>query len=138
MITQAVCNSFKEELLLGVHDFDLDTFKMALFGSAATLTAATTTYSTSNEVSGSGYTAGGVALTGATTALTDSIAYADFNDAEWATVTIEPRGALIYNSSKANRAVVVLDFGETLNIVAQPFQVVLPTADQYTAIIRIR
>ena len=136
-ITQAMCNSFKTELLGGTHDLDTDTIKIALFTSSATLGASTTAYSTSNEVSGTGYTAGGNTLSGATISLSGSTAIVDFTDTTWSSATITARGALIYNSSKADRAIAVLDFSSDKSSTNGDFTVVFPAADASNAIIRI-
>jgi hypothetical protein len=136
-ITQAMCNSFKTELLGGTHDLDTDVIKIALFTSSATLDASTTAYSTTNEVVGSGYTAGGNTLAGAAISLSGSTAIVDFSDTTWSTSTITARGALIYNSSKADRAVAVLDFGGDKTSTSGDFTVVFPAADASNAIIRI-
>jgi uncharacterized protein YfiM (DUF2279 family) len=147
-ITQAMCTSFKLELLNGSHDFDLssgDTFKVALFTSSATLSAATTAYSTTNEVSGTGYTAGGNSLTRIDPASSGTTAYVDFADSTWSTATLTARGALIYNSTPnttsgsapANAAVAVLDFGGDKTSTAGDFTIQFPTADASNAIIRI-
>jgi hypothetical protein len=136
-ITQAMCNSFKTELLGGTHDLDTDTIKIALFTSSATLDASTTAYSTSNEVSGTGYTAGGNTLAGAAISLSGSTAIVDFTDTTWSSATITARGALIYNSSKADRAIAVLDFSSDKSSTAGDFTVVFPAADASNAIIRI-
>lgn len=136
-ITQAMCNSFKTELLGGTHDLDTDVLKIALFTSSATLGASTTAYSTTNEVVGSGYTAGGNTLSGAVISLSGSTAIVDFSDTTWSTATITARGALIYNSSKANRAIAVLDFGGDKTSTSGDFTVVFPAADASNAIIRI-
>lgn len=136
-----MCTSFKVELLKGVHNFSAsggDTFKMALYTSAATLDATTTAYSATNEVSGTGYTAGGAALTNVDPTSTGTTAFADFADVTWASATITARGALIYNSSAAgNPAVAVLDFGADKSTSASNFTVVMPTADSSTAVVRI-
>lgn len=136
-ITQSLCTSFKQELLEAVHDFPNDTFKIALYTSAAALDAATTAYTTSNEASGTGYTAGGntLSVTGPTTSGTT--AYVDFADTTWSSATLTARGALIYNSSKANRAVAVIDFGEDKSVAAGDFTVQFPTYDLNNAIVRI-
>lgn len=136
-ITQAMCNSFKTELLGGTHDLDTDTIKIALFTSSATLGASTTAYSTTNEVVGSGYTAGGNTLSGATISLSGSTAIVDFSDTTWSSATITARGALIYNSSKADRAIAVLDFSTDKSSTNGDFTVVFPAADASNAIIRI-
>lgn len=136
-----MCTSFKVELLKGVHNFSAsggDTFKIALYTSAATLDATTTAYSSTNEISGTGYTAGGAALTNVDPTSTGTTAFVDFADATWASATITARGALIYNSSAAgNPAVAVLDFGADKSSSASNFTVVMPTADSSTAVVRI-
>ena len=137
MITQAMCSSFKSELLAGTHDLDTDVIKIALYTSSATLSAATTAYSATNEVAGTGYVAGGNTLAGATISLDGTTGICDFTDSTWATSTITARGALIYNSTKANRAIAVLDFGTDKTTTADGFVVVFPAAAAATAIIRI-
>lgn len=137
-ITQAMCNSFKTELLGGTHDLDTDVIKIALYTNSATLGASTTAYTTSNEVTGSsGYTAGGNTLSGAAITLSGSTAIVDFSDTTWSTATITARGALIYNSSKSNKAIAVLDFGSDKSSTNGDFTVVFPAADASNAIIRI-
>jgi O-acetylhomoserine/O-acetylserine sulfhydrylase-like pyridoxal-dependent enzyme len=132
-----MCSSFKQQILLGEHDLDTDTIKLALYTSAATLSAATTAYSTSDEVVGTGYTAGGNTLTGASVSLTGTTAFVDFSDTTWTTATITARGALIYNSSKSNKAIAVLDFGSDKTSTAGDFTVQFPTNDASSAIVRI-
>jgi hypothetical protein len=136
-ITQALCTSFKEELLGGIHDLDTDEIKIALFTSSATLGATTTAYSTTNEVSGTGYTAGGNTLSGATIATSGTTAYLDFADTTWSSATMTARGALIYNADKSNRAIAVLDFGGDKTSTNGDFTIQFPTADASNAIIRI-
>jgi VCBS repeat-containing protein len=136
-ITQALCSSFKEDLLGGVHDLDTDDIKIALYTSAATLDASTTAYSATNEASGTGYTAGGESLSGAAISLSGTTAFVDFTDAVWTTATITARGALIYNADKSNKAIAVLDFGADKTSSAGDFTVVFPTADASNAIVRI-
>lgn len=140
-ITAAVCNSFKLELLptaAGVH-LSGDVYKIALYTSAATLSKATTAYSATNEVAnGNGYTTGGATLAGLTTALDTDTAYLDWStDPTWPAATITARGALIYNSSKSNKAVAVLDFGGDITSTAGLFTVTLPPAAAATAAVRI-
>jgi O-acetylhomoserine/O-acetylserine sulfhydrylase-like pyridoxal-dependent enzyme len=132
-----MCSSFKQQILLGEHDLDTDTIKIALYTSAATLSAATTVYSTSDEVVGTGYTAGGNTLTGATVSLTGTTAFVDFSDTTWTTATITARGALLYNSSKSNKAIAVLDFGSDKTSTAGSFTVQFPANDASSAIVRI-
>ena len=142
-ITQAMCTSFKVALLDGEMDFSADTsqvFKIALYTSSATLSAATTAYATTNEVSSSGtnYTAGGNTLTiSANPASTGTTAFLDFADTTWTDATITARGALIYKVGGTNPAVAVLDFGADKTSTAGDFQVQFPTADATNAIVRI-
>lgn len=135
-ITQTTCTSFKVELLTGTHNFSSDTFKIALYTGAATLNADTTVYTTSNEVSATGYTAGGNTLTVSTTPTSSStIAYVSFSNTSWSSA-LTARGALIYNSSKSNKAVAVLDFGADKTSTGT-FTVTFPAADATSAIVRI-
>jgi hypothetical protein len=136
-ISQAMVTSFKVELFGGIQDLDTDTIKIALFTSLATLGAATTAYSTTNEVVGTGYVAGGNTLAGATISSSGTTAFVDFSDTTWTSATITARGALIYNSSKANRAIAVLDFGADKTSTAGDFTVQMPVADASNALIRI-
>lgn len=137
MIVQTLTNSFLQELLLGVHDFDTDTFKLALYTASASLDADTTAYSTSNEISGTGYTAGGVSLTGATVTAGSGISYVDFANASWTPAVFTARAALIYNSSKSNKAVAVLDFGSDKTATTS-FTVQMPANTSADALIRIK
>lgn len=136
-ISQAMCTSAKADFLGGVIDLDTDVIKIALYTSAATLGAATTAYTTSDEVIGVGYTAGGNTLTGATISTSGTTAYVDFNDTTWTTATITARGALIYDSSKSNKAIAVLDFGADKTSTAGDFTIQFPVNDATNAIIRI-
>ena len=138
-ISSAICTSFKQELLVATHNFTnaAHAFKIALYSSAATLGASTTAYSATNEVSGTGYTAGGTALTNVTPTTSGTTAYCDFSDVVWSTATITARGALIYNSTASNKAVCVLDFGSDRTATAGDFTIVFPAADASNAIIRI-
>ena len=136
-----MCTSFKQEILQGVHDFTAstgDSFKLALYTSSATLDASTTAYSVTNEASGSGYSAGGAALTNVTPTTSGTTAFTDFNDLTFSAATITARGALIYNDTAASDpAVVVLDFGSDKTSTSGDFTIVFPTADASDAIIRI-
>jgi len=135
-----MCTSFKKALLDGEMDFSSNTsqtFKIALFTSAATLNADTTAYTSSNEVVGAGYTAGGNTLTVIAPTTSGTTAFLDFSDTTWSTATITARGALIYQSGGSNPAVAVLDFGSDKSTVADSFTVQFPTADASTAIVRI-
>lgn len=135
-ITQAVATSFKAEILQGIHD-SADTYKIALYTSAATLGASTTAYSATNEVVGTGYTAGGTTLTGYSVTTSGTTAILDFADASWPSATITARGALIYNSSKANKAVYVLDFGSDISSTNGTFAITMPTPDAANGLIRL-
>lgn len=143
MITQAICNSFKQELLGGVHDFDTDTFKMALFAATASVSgthgAASTNYSDmgADEVTGTGYTAGGVTLTGATIVADGVTSYVDFADFTIEDVTLTTRGAMIYNASKANRAVAIWDFGTDKVLTAGNLSIQFPSPDASNALLRL-
>jgi hypothetical protein len=139
-ITQAMCTSFKKELLEGVHNFKNSggsTFKLALFTSSASLDAATTAYSTSNEVSGTGYSAGGSALTRVDPSTSGTTALTDFADLTFSTATITANGAVIYNDGASDAAVIVLAFGGDKTSTAGDFTIQFPTADASNAIIRI-
>ena len=149
-ITQAMATTFKKELLVGAHDFDLSsgaTIKIPLYLSTASLDATTTAYSTSGETTntaGTAYTAGGATLTKVDPTTSGTTAYVDFADATWATASFTARGALIYNStpnttsiSLTNPAVIVLDFGGDKTVSAGSFTVQFPTASATDAIIRI-
>lgn len=137
-ISQAMCSSFKTELLGGTHDLDTDSLYIALFTSSATLGASTTTYSSTNEVAnGNGYTTGGKLLTSPVISLDGTTAIVDFADVTWTESTITARGALIYNSSKSNKAIAVLDFGADKVSTASDFTVVMPAAAAATALIRL-
>jgi len=154
-ITQAMCTSFKAELMLAVHDFRAtggDTFKLALYTSSANLDANTTAYTTSNEVTGTNYTAGGGTLTrlGVVTSPNNAstgTGFTDFSDLTFANATITARGALIYNTTPSansnanttltNAAVCVLDFGSDKTSTDGDFTIIFPAATNTTAIIRI-
>lgn len=136
-----MCTSFKKELLEAVHDFQLSggsTFKIALYDNNASFDASTTAYTATNEITGTGYTAGGNTLTRIDPTSSGTTAFTDFADTTWSSSTITARGALIYNDSAAgNPAVVVLDFGSDKTSTNGDFTVVFPTADATNAIIRI-
>jgi hypothetical protein len=139
-ISQAMPTSFKQELLTATHNFSNpggNTFKIALYTSSATLGASTTAYSTSDEITGTGYTAGGNTLTSVTPTTSGTTAFTDFADTTWSTATITANGALIYNSSQSNKAVAVLAFGGDKTSTAGDFTIVFPAADASNAIIRI-
>lgn len=142
-ITSAVCNSFKTEVLGGIHDLDTDAIKIALIKANETGTygASTTNYSSitgnSDEASGTNYSAGGNTLSGASITLDSSTAIVDFNDTVWSSATISADGALIYNSSKSNRAIAVIDFGGTVTSTAGDFTIQFPVAAAATAIIAL-
>jgi|TARA_R110000796_G_scaffold67240_2_gene154244 hypothetical protein len=137
-ITQALCTSFKEELLEGTHDLDGHTLKLALYTSDATLGASTTAYSTTNESSGTGYTAGGATIANVAITSSGTTAYVDFDDVSFTSATItDAAGALIYNSSASNKAIAVIDFGATKSVSGGTLTVTLPSASATTALIRL-
>ena len=140
-ISQAMCTSFKKEILQGVHNFSTggNTFKLALYTATATLGASTTAYATTNEVPASGsYVAGGGALTKVTPTTSGTTALTDFADISFTTATITARGALIYNdTATGDPAVAVLDFGSDKTSTAGTFTVQFPTPNASSAIIRI-
>jgi|TARA_R100001460_G_scaffold5439_4_gene15221 hypothetical protein len=136
-----MCTSFKKELLEGVHNFKNsggNTFKLAMYTNSASFTAATTAYTTSNEISGTGYTAGGGTLTRVDPTTSSTTAFTDFADLTFSSSSLTARGALIYNdSASGDPTVVVLDFGADKTSSSGDFTIVFPTADASNAIIRI-
>ena len=140
-ISQAMCTSFKKELLEGVHNFKNSggsTFNLALYTSSASLGASTTAYTTSNEVSGTNYTAKGASLTRVDPSTSGTTALTDFADLTFSTATVTARGALIFNdSASGDPAVAVLDFGGDKTSTPGDFTIQFPTADASNAIIRI-
>tara|TARA_X000001382_G_scaffold34473_1_gene22731 strand:- start:484 stop:912 length:429 start_codon:yes stop_codon:yes gene_type:complete len=139
-ITSALCTSFKQEILVGTHNFTAssgNTFKLALYTSSATLNASTTAYSTSNEVSGTGYTAAGAALTSVTPTTSSTTAFCDFADLTFSSSSITANGALIYNDTQSDKAVCTLAFGGDKQSTDGDFTIQFPTADASNAIIRI-
>jgi hypothetical protein len=139
-ISQAMCTSFKQELMQALHDFDNpsgNTFKIALYTSSATLDATTTQYAVTNEVSGTNYSAGGNTLSSVTPTTGGTVAFTDFADTTWTSATITANGALIYNNTNSNRAVAVLAFGGDKTSTNGDFTIVFPAATSAAAIIRI-
>ena len=132
-----MCSSFKQQLFLAQHDLSTDVIKIALYTSSADLGPDTTVYSTSNEVVGTGYVAGGNILTGVTVLLSGTTAYVDFATSTWAASTITARGALLYNSSKSDKAIAVLDFGADKSSSNSSFVITMPTNSASTALLRI-
>lgn len=144
--TTAMCTSFKSELMQGLHNFLLtggNAFKLALIksGMAGTYGAASTNYSNitgnSDEASGTGYTAGGAALTRVDPTTSGTTAYTDFADVSWSSATISAAAAMIYNTTNGNRSVSVHDFGGTVASTNGTFQVIFPTPDASNAILRL-
>ena len=144
--TNAICNSFKKQLIAGEHDFDSaggDTFKLAMYTNSATLGASTTNYATTNEVSSpSGYSAGGKALVNQGVKVSSGVAITDFADLSFTGVTLTARGALIYNTTtdggtNTTEAVAVLDFGGDKTATSGTFTIQFPTANASSAILRI-
>lgn len=143
MINSAYCTSFKKQLLEGAHDFRVggNVFKIALYTQAANLSSNTTAYTTSGEIVGSGYTAGGLVLTQSNPVEFGSSGIVTFSNVSWVGATISARGALIYNStpvhSYTNPACIVLDFGVTRAAFNNTFEIQFPAATDQTAIIRV-
>lgn len=135
-IYQTLTTSFKKEVLQAVHNFDVDTFKLALYTSTASLGPTTTAYSSTDETSGTGYVAGGVVLTGVSVAEEGEVVFVVFTDAVWPTANFVARGGLIYNSSKGNKAVAVLDFGADKTPTTS-LTVRMPPATATAALIRL-
>ena len=139
-ITQAMATSFKKELLEAKHNFLAsggNSFKLALYTSSATMTAATTAYVTTNEATGTNYTAGGSELTNVNPSSSGTTGFTDFADLTFGTATITARGCMIYNDTNADRAVAVFDFGGDKTSTAGSFTISFPTADASNAVIRI-
>lgn len=145
-IAQAATASFKTELAQGTHNFGpvgADVFRVALYTSASDIGSATTVYTTSNEVAGAGYTAGGntltisVSPTSANNSSNTPTTYLSFANTSWAAASFTARGALVYNATQGNKAVAVLDFGADKSVNADTFQIIFPTADANSAIVRI-
>jgi len=148
-ISQTLATSFKVEILDGIHNFGVgvirastaaDTFKIALYSTLATLNAATTVYTTQDEVTGTGYVAGGNTLVisqAPTSTSTETTAWLNFDNSSWTTASFSADGALIYNSTQGNKAVAVLNFGGTKTATSQTFTVTFPASTSDAAIIRI-
>ena len=145
-ILQGATTSFKLELLQAVHNFgptSADTFKVALYTASADINASTTVYSTTNEVTGTGYTAGGntltinVSPTSGNNSSNIPTAYISFANTSWTSASFTARAALIYNSSESNKSVAVLDFGTDKTVSNDTFQIIFPTPDANSAIVRI-
>ena len=142
-ITTAMCTSFKQELLGGIHDLDTDVLKLALIKAtpSGTYGAATTNYSdvtgNSDEASGTNYTTGGQTLDGATISTDGTTAIVDFTDEVFADVTVSADGCIIYNASQSNKAICVIDFGGTVSATAGDLTIEFPAADASNAVIRI-
>jgi len=148
-ISQTLATSFKVQILDGIHNFGVgvirastaaDTFKIALYSTLATLDAATTVYTTLNEVTGTGYVAGGNTLVisqAPTSTSAETVAWLNFQNSSWANATFSADGALIYNSTQGNKAVAVLNFGSTKTTANQTFTVTFPASTSSAAIIRI-
>jgi len=134
-ILQGLCSSFKQESWLGIHDLDTDVLKLALYTATANLSQATTAYTLTGEVSGTGYTAGGEILTGVQVLLSGTTAYVTFNNPMWTGASFVCRGGLIYNTSKADRAIAVLDFGAD-KTASGNFTIQLPASTATTALLR--
>jgi hypothetical protein len=145
-IAQTATTSFKVELLQAVHNFgptSPNTFKIALYTGLANIGPATTIYTTSNEVTGTGYTAGGETLvisvspTSGNNSSSVPTAYVSFSNVSWPNATFIARGALIYNVTQGNKSVAVLDFGSDKTVNNDTFEIIFPTPDANNAIVRI-
>lgn len=137
MITAGLTTSFKEQILLGQHDLEADVLKIALYTADAVLGPGTTAYTAVEEISGTGYVAGGEVLVNVTVDQGNQVAYVSFNNPTWAATTFTTRGALIYNFTKANKSIAVINFGSNQTTLNQNFQIQLPTNNPETALIRI-
>jgi predicted esterase len=135
MIVQTQTTSFKAELYKGIHNLLLDELKLALYTAEANLDASTTAYTTANEITGTGYSAGGNVVTGVTINSSGYTAWVTFNNVLWVPAAFTTRCALLYNASKANRSIVVLDFGSDKTCI-NTFTVTLPGDTATTALIR--
>lgn len=135
MIVQTQTTSFKAELYEAIHDLLTDTLKLALYTAEANLDASTTAYTTANEITGTGYTPGGNVVTGVTINSSGYTAWVTFNNVLWVPAAFTTRCALLYNASKANRSIVVLDFGSDKTCI-NTFTVTLPGDTATTALIR--
>ena len=135
MISQTQTTSFKEELFKGIQNLSTDTLYIALYTALADIGPDTTAYTTSEEIVGTGYTAGGIALTGVTINTYDGTVYINFDNAVWNPASFTARGALIYNTSKANRSIAVLDFGADKTC-SNSFTITMPSNTYTTALIR--
>lgn len=135
-IIKSLATSFKAEILQGIHDSE-DVYKIALYTNEATLGASTTTYSATNEISGVGYVAGGIALSGFNVTISGTTVILDFNDPVWTNATITARGALIYNQSKSNKAVCILDFGSDIISTSGDFTIIFPEPNAENGLIRL-
>jgi len=135
MIYQTITTSFKEEILIGEHDLLTDTLKLALYYSTADLSEDTLIYTTSEEVVGGGYTAGGVILTGVAINKSGSVAYVSFNNAAWNPASFTSAGGLIYNASKSNKSIAVLSFGNN-KVATNSFTVQMPANTSTSALLR--
>ena len=136
-IVQALCNVFKEDLMDTTANLEANTLKVALFDNTATLSSATTAYAIANEATGTGYTAGGEAITGAAVTLDGSTAIFDCDNVSWGNATISAQAAVIYNNSFSNAAIAVLDFGSVKTSTNGTFEIQFPNANASTALIRI-
>lgn len=137
MITQTQTTSFKRELYEGVHDLTSDVLMLALYTAEADLGPETTEYVADSEVVGGGYAAGGLMVSGVVVGAEDGTAYVGFDSVSWPAATLTCRGALLYNASKGNRAIAVLNFGADKVVSGQTLTVTVPAATASTALIRM-
>ena len=135
-IRQGLTTSFKEQILVGVHDLDTDSLYISLYNALASLDETTTIYTSVNEITGTGYVAGGELLTNVTVKSFDGVAYVNFDNPQWSPASFTARGALVYNSTKGNKSIAVLDFGSDKTTVIQ-FVITLPPDEASSAVIRL-
>ena len=136
-IVQGLTNSFKSDILQAEQNIITDTLYIALYTADADIGPDTTVYVTAGEITGTGYTAAGNVLSGATIATLDNIVYVNFNSPQWTSATFTVRGALIYNNSKSNKSVCVLNFGSDKTVANQTFTITMPTNTSTSALIRL-
>lgn len=137
-ITQAICTTFKNELMSGDHNLGSDTLKIAIYTSSATLSAATTTYSVTNEVTGTNYTAGGATIANNSVTTDGTTAYLDMDDTVFTNLTVSGmNGAVIYNSSQSDKAICVIAFGGDISVTASDFTISWPAPGSSTAFLRL-
>lgn len=137
-IEQGLTTSYRKEIHQAIHNLLVDSVKVALYDNDASIGKSTTAYSTTNEVSGTGYTAGGQVVSGITIDDDNDVVFIDFDNPEWSGTTLSAAGALLYNASQSNRSIAVIDFRGVISTVAEVFRIALPSANAAQAIIKIQ